>query len=686
MKTLIQRKIKSTSLLLLIILASTLLTLSLLQTVKAQPVITSLTPLSGNVGMTALLQGNITTADGPYAIRWDETNEVASGNATGVTINATFTIPEATQGSHNVTLFDLTTNENATNTLLVATAYKIQPEKPTEPAQIQQSDPVAVNLNITGATADTPYHANVTVLAPNNVSYAQIFNLTTSAVGTAKTVIHYPDDFTAVGAKTNLVGEYVIFFNTSLAVDGFIIGLTNTTEYHRYDTVDIKALYTPLTNVNVTISGNAVNSSEIVLADAATGIVRYTNFAVPPNATIGTYMVNVTPINQTAKTPPDTQNFTVPGFATNVTTRNLAREPVPDVTLRVYENTVSVTNSTSDDNGVVHIRLEIGNYTNLAFFRDTLVGEAPLTVTAETQIDFICSLTNIRVTVTDESQNNLPQIVLFLTPDNLTLTTDINGTVAAHSLLPNVTYMLNASRYDTLFNTTTIQALPPTDWFNISMTVPTLTLQITVTNANKQPIANALVKAQDLLGGQYYTGTTNTGGIATLNAPLGRYNVALYVNDIKLNETTVNLNTTNLNIPIDCTLYGLTLTVRVTDYFGQPITNANVTLQGNGIQESTLISADGKAVFSNVIGGSLQISIRLASQTDPYVVTTAAVDKSTTIEMRIERYVTLAGMLIDIGQFATVVLIIVILLIVLTIEVIRRTHRKQPKIENQTSE
>ncbi len=218
------------------------------------------------------------------------------------------------------------------------------------------------------------------------------------------------------------------------------------------------------------------------------------------------------------------------------------------------------------------------------------------------------------------------------------------------------------------------------------MTVPTLTLQITATNADKQPIANALVKAQDLLGGQYYTGTTNTGGIATLNAPLGRYNVAVYVNDIKLNETTANLNTTNLNVPIDCTLYGLSLTVRVTDYFGQPITNGNVTLQGNGIQESTLIDADGKAVFSNVIGGNLQISVRLASQTDPYVVTTTAVDKSTTIEMRIERYVTLAGMLIDIGQFATVILIIIILLIVLAIEVIRRTRRKQPKTENQTSE
>jgi hypothetical protein len=328
--------------------------------------------------------------------------------------------------------------------------------------------------------------------------------------------------------------------------------------------------------------------------------------------------------------------------------------------------------------------LEIGNYTNQAFFKDTFVGGAPLTVTGETETNFTCSLTNIRVTITDEAQNHLPEVTLFLTPDNQTLTTDINGTAIAHSLLPNATYAINASRYDTVFNTTTILSLPAIDWYSIPITVPTNTLLITTTNADKQPIANALVKAQDLLGGQYYIGTTNAEGTATLNAPLGRYDVAVYVSNIKLNETTVNLNTTNLNIPIDCTLYGLTVTVRVSDYFGQPITNANVTLEGNGIQDSALLSSDGKAVFDNFIGGNLQVSIRLASQSDPYMVTSAAVDKSTTIEIKIERYIMLAGTLIDAGQFATIVLIIIILLIVVVIEAIRRTQKKEPKSENQT--
>jgi hypothetical protein len=162
------------------------------------------------------------------------------------------------------------------------------------------------------------------------------------------------------------------------------------------------------------------------------------------------------------------------------------------------------------------------------------------------------------------------------------------------------------------------------------------------------------------------------------------YDVTVYVNDIRLNETTVNLNTTGLNIPIDCTLYGLTVTVAVTDYFGQPITNANVTLQGNGVQDSALVNPDGKAVFNNVIGGNLQVTVRLASQSDPYIVTTASVDKSTAIEIRIERYIMLAGTLIDAGQFAAIVFIIVVLLILVSAEVIRRLRKKQSKNENKT--
>jgi hypothetical protein len=684
LKTPTQNKIKSTSLLLLIILSATLLTMSQLQLAKAQTVITSLTPISGNVGMTALLQGNITTADGSYEIRWDQNDVVASGNATGVSVNATFTIPEAIQGDHSVTLFDLTTSENATDTLLVAAAYNLQPKKPVAPEQLQESDSVTLDLNITGSTSDASYHANVTVLTPNNVSYSQLFNLTTSTVGTAEITVHYPDDFTAVGAKTNFVGAYTVFFNTSLAVDGFTIGLTNSTEYHRSQTVDIKALYAASTNVNVTISGNALNSSEIVQADNTTGIVHYTNFALPTNATVGTYTVTVAPVNQTAKTPPDTQDFTIPGFATNVTTLNLAHEPVPNVELRVYENAASVTNGTSDGNGIVYMTLENGNYAGQAFFKDTFVGEAPFTVVGETEIDFTCNLTNIKVTVTDEAQNYLPAVALFLTPDNTTLTTDINGTATAHSLLPNASYAINASRYDTVFNTTAIASLPATNWYNITIIVPTITLQTSITDANEQPIANAIVKAQDLLGGQYYNGTTNVQGTATLNAPLGMYDVTVYVNDIRLNETTVNLNTTGLNIPIDCTLYGLTVTVSIIDYFGQPITNANVTLQGNGIQNSALVSPDGKAVFNNVVGGNLQVTVRLASQSDPYIVTTASVDKSTAIKIRIERYIMLAGALIDAGQFAAIVLIIVVLLILISAEVIRRLRRKQPKNENKT--
>ncbi len=54
---------------------------------------------------------------------------------------------------------------------------------------------------------------------------------------------------------------------------------------------------------------------------------------------------------QTVKTPPDTQNFTVPGFAFNVTAKNLAGDLVPNVDVRAFEHEVSVINQTTNSNG-----------------------------------------------------------------------------------------------------------------------------------------------------------------------------------------------------------------------------------------------------------------------------------------------------------------------------------------------
>jgi len=107
----------------------------------------------------------------------------------------------------------------------------------------------------------------------------------------------------------------------------------------------------------------------------------------------------------------------------------------------------------------------------------------------------------------DRSENRFPEVKLSLTPENQTLFTNITGTTVFPSLLPNVTYVLNASRYDKQFNTTTIPRLLVNEtaiaWFNVTIICPTLTLQVNVTDANNQPISNAAVNVQEVMGGLY---------------------------------------------------------------------------------------------------------------------------------------------------------------------------------------
>jgi hypothetical protein len=504
-----------------------------------------------------------------------------------------------------------------------------------------------------------------------------------STFGNGTTAVSYPGDF-PTGANTNFTGQYQISFNATLAAETFFIGLTNSSEYHRFQTVDVKAAgYVPGENVTVTIAGNNVYNSENVTADGSTGIVHFTNWAVPSNASIGSYMASIVSIsNTTNKTPKDIQNFTVPGYAVNTTTLNLAGEVVSNVVLRVFENGLSLVNGSDNAGspGLIRTTLEIGDYTREAYFKDTRVGEDSLRVMGETSLNFNCSLTNLRITVADEAENRLPEVHLFLTPDNLTLNTDINGTVVVHSLLPNVTYALNASRYNTLFNTTAIPLLPAIAWLDLPITCPTLALQVNVTQWNGQPITNALVKAMELMGGLLYQGDT-VDGLVTLNCTLGKYAVEVYVNDVKLSDTTVDLNESKI-IGINCGLYGLDISVRVVDYFGQGISNVNVTLQRSGSKDSAVAGGDGLVAFNSVIGGDLQVIIRLSGQSEPCVVKTVNILGPQTIEVKIEKYVALGGMLVETSRLLTVIVIVLIVVLILSIELLRRRHLPKQKSES----
>ena len=77
--------------------------------------------------------------------------------------------------------------------------------------------------------------------------------------------------------------------------------------------------------------------------------------------------------------------------------------------------------------------------------------------------------------------------------------------------------------------------------------------------------------------------------------------------DILINETTIQVFGATQQT-IVCNLYGIQVSVSVVDFFGHPISNANVTLNGPCNRTlSAMTKSDGTATFNNVVGGDMQI-------------------------------------------------------------------------------
>lgn len=645
--------------------------------------ISKVDPSSGGVGTQVQITANQTTANGEYKLFFDD-QLVANGTAFANDVVANFSVPQTYAGTHALRLMDQTTGENATGVFFVTTSYFIG----VVATQIgfQEGDPVPISVNVTGGEGSASFTANVTVRAPNSVTYTKVLNIATSSFGNATAVATFPADFSPDGS-TNLVGSYGLSLNGTVANATFAVGLTNSTQYHRGDTVNIKAAYAQFEIVTVTISGKDIPSDIANVSADLAGIASY-NWTVPPYASIGSYAVRVISANGTTiKTPSDTQNFTVPGFAVNATARNLAGDPVPSVNVEAYEGATLADNQTTGTTGLAFLRLEIGNYTFRAFRNGQAVKETVVVVSNDTAFDIVCNLTNLRVEVVailNGSEVSIPEVGILVISSNERFTTDINGVAVIQSLLPNTTYVLNATRYNNSFNVTTIPSLlinnAPVAWFDAKIFCPNFVLQVTTTKADGQPLTNAVVSIKEALGVPSYEERTDANGMAVFNAPFGSYVVRVYdSNMVKLNETTVVL-LDNRTLNMSCSLYGLTVTVKVVDYFGQGIANMEVTLQRLGqMQATTSTGPDGTATFYNVVGGLLNILVISNGASTPIAAQSVNIENLTTlISIHVDEYVVLAGMLVQTGQLTAIVLIILIVVLILSLEVYgRRRHRVQ---------
>jgi hypothetical protein len=682
----LNKKLVITSLAALLLLATVLqLTIPHVKAVDVE--ITSISPETrvGKVGEIVRIVGTVNTTNGRYEI-WFENVLVKNETASENNVNASFSVPPLPKGNYTLTLRDIEADINATSWFVVETAYYIQISKPTPPEQLQENSTVEISVSLTGGESNTIYNANITVKAPtpSNETYSTLITLSTTDNGIGNATITYPDAFSS--AHTNYNGKYTVSFNETLATDTFSIGLTDRTEYHRGDTVNIRAAgYKQYENVTVTITfGTETLNQTDVMADEL-GLI-HTSWPIPLNATIGEYAVNITSTSTppTTKAVPDFQRFRVPGFDVNVTARNLAGDSVQNVLVRVFEDGNSVANETTDLNGMVRLKLEIGSYYFQAYFKEQKVNETTIEISDATSFDLVCNLTNMRVIVVaikDGKEIPLPEVKINLTSqaENRLLATDINGEAEFHSLLPNASYELNISRYDMLFNTTSISTLLISEvavaWYNVTIVCPTYKLEVNVTNPNaaNQPIDNATVKVIEFMGGLYYENTT-VNGVATFDCVLGKYYVEVYARGIKIKEETVDLTNGSATLSISCKLYGLTITVRVVDYFGQPISGANITLLRQGLNvQPKQTNSSGMAEFSDLIGGDINIAVYLPGQAQICVAKNYYnIDYPVEIQIKIEKYISIFGFLIETGQLATIIITVVTVAIIFSLEVYHR--------------
>ena len=659
----------------------------------------------GVVGQKVNLQGTIDTTNSEYQI-WFDKELVASHNSEGYYVNANFTIPKLPGADYIITLRDVSKNVNATYPFSILIAYYIEALAPSPPTQLQEGSDVVLNVTLTGVQSGTVYYANVTVELPTalNTSYSRLIKLTTPSQATvANAQATYPGTaFQPEGSLTNYAGSYIVYFNKTqlLAVDQFFVGFTDLSEYHRDQTVTIRAIgYQPDENATISITysitGTSVHSE--TLTASSEGIIS-SAWTVPSDALIGDYNITITP-ESTPKLISDSQLFTVPGYPVKVRTLNLAGAPVPQIVVEALDQaTNTIYNGTSGNDGIASLNLERANHAMSAFWKGVKVGEMSASITEESTFDFTCELINIKISVKDKNGNLIPFVNLDITyqyvttKEGLTKTgrasdqTNLSGTSTLNSTLPRISYTINASLYGIVFNTgnNTVTGLPVQPIPEVIILCPSRILTLKILDYNLAAIPNARIELVEVTSGLFHGAITDTAGTVTVEVTFGKYRLRVYTDNIQLNEAHALIEVfSDTQSEIRCSLYNIQVSVAVVDYFEQPIPNINVTLHGPGIgTRSAMTQTDGTTTFSKVIGGNIQIIMYPTGMESSYEAVNLQIEEPTTIQIKMAKYILIGPFLIETSALATFIIILLAIILFVSIEVYRRKRAKTANSES----
>ena len=648
--------------------------------------------LSGPVGQAVNVQGTIYTYNGGYQIIFGS-NVVGTGASTGYSINANFIVPEIPAGSYNLTLKDVTTGVTSTDQFQVTTTYSIN----AIPSQIQEGDSILVNVTVTGGQPTTPYNADVSIALPSplNTEYSKIISLGDSTQkGTANAQVNFPDSsFQPTGSLTDYAGSYTLYFNqtSSLAQNQFSVGFLDFTNYHRGQTVNVRATgYQPNQVANVTINNDATSTAidSLSLTASANGTITAT-WIVSSNAPIGDYAVQIT-TSTLQKLIQDSESFSITGYSIQIKTVNLAGQVVSGVKVQALDLMTNLLyNNTASNNGIANLNLEAGSVSLTAFWSAVNVGQSNITVTGAGTFTLQCELTNLKVLVQNENGVPLPFVNLAISyqyqPENggsqsgtASGQTDISGTYTLNSTLIGISYNITASLYNQVFNANqeNFKILTSTPISQVVITCPSEALTINVVGYNETAIPNARVELVELTTGLFYTQTTNSSASVTSQVTFGMYRARVYKEDILLNETNINVFGDSTE-QLHCTLYGISVKVSVVDLLGNPIPNANVTLTGPATERfSAITQGSGTATFSDVIGGNMQIVTFASGASNDYQSMTLTINQPTNVQIKLDKYIDLGPLIVQVNTLIAIIVILLAVVLLAVVEIFRRKRAK----------
>jgi len=585
-------------------------------------------------------------------------------------------------------------------TVFGATSYDVT----VQPSRIQEGMNTTITVTIRDAPINMNYSFVVSVKHPRGNVYNASLIVTSNATGFGSSSRLFWRDF--AGANTNYVGNYSVTVNQTLATTEFTVGLTDKAVYRRLETVLVQAAgYRPreLVRANLTYGAIPVGGFPVVFEANNGGIVTF-SWPIPLNATPGTYtliMANATSPG-TVKIPEDRQNFEVLGIICSIQTRNLANEPVEGILVEVYKATApnaSLTSANSNASGWIIFSLDAGNYTFKALWKqvevDVLLNRS---LAQDTTLYFSLNLTNVLVKVQDDAGGGLSLIDLLFSynyttrgnvtrSESLSSTTNVSGFVEVSNLFTNISYVLRASRYGFALPNSPINNKTLREPLNtVIILVPRYTAFVRVFDSEAAAVSGVRVAAYEWTSGitePAQTQTTN-GGNATFSLTFGKYRLRAFDDSLLLNETTLDLIQDNLNLTFHLAVYNVDVTVLVRDYLGQPIPNANVTIERRIGSEyvlaySQLTSQDGSALFDSIVGGDCRISVYVAGRLSAVESQFLGVNSSP-VAFGVGEYIIILGTPIQAGLFAFVAFFIILAVVIVVLArkpLIRAFRRKR---------